>query len=107
MEIQGRKRPVLPQHARAVRFLALATLFWGLSFPIMNSIGELQQQLLPHASTWFGTSVVVFARFFILSLIIGVISARTLSKMTRLEIWHSTGLGFFGGIGLLFHMDGL
>ena len=101
------KRPISPLHGRAVRLLALATLFWGLSFPIMKSIGQLQQQLLPHASTWFSTSIIVFARFAVSALIIGVFAAKTLPRLTRLEIWQGAGLGFFGGLGLLFQMDGL
>lgn len=73
----------------------------------MKSIGAVQQQLLPHASTWFNTSLVVFARFGVAALIIGIVSARTLSRITRLELWQGAGLGFFGGIGLIFQMDGL
>jgi drug/metabolite transporter (DMT)-like permease len=101
------KRPISPLHGRAVRLLATATLFWGLSFPIMKSIGQVQQQLLPHASTWFSTSIVVFARFAVSALIIGIVAAKSLPRLTRLEIWQGGGLGFFGGIGLLFQMDGL
>src|SRR5687768_14432977 len=100
-------RPISPHHAKAVRLLAIATLFWGLSFPIMKSIGALQAQLLPNASTWFTTSLIVIARFGISALIIGVVAARTLPRLTRLEIYQGAGLGFFGGIGLIFQMDGL
>jgi drug/metabolite transporter (DMT)-like permease len=100
-------RPISPHHAKAVRLLAAATLFWGLSFPIMKSIGALQSQLLPEASTWFTTSLVVIARFAVSALIIGIISARTLPRLTRLEMYQGAGLGFFGGIGLIFQMDGL
>jgi drug/metabolite transporter (DMT)-like permease len=101
------KRPISPHHAKAVRLLATATLFWGLSFPIMKSIGALQAQLLPEASTWFTTSLVVMARFGISAVIIGLVTARTLSRLTKLEIYQGAGLGFFGGIGLIFQMDGL
>ncbi len=87
--------------------LALATLFWGLSFPIMKAIGMLQQQLMPEASTWFSASVIVVARFGVSAVIIGLACAKTLRRITRLEIWQGAGLGFFGGIGLLFQMDGL
>src|SRR5436853_2313804 len=106
MEANSR-RPISPHHARAVRLLATATLFWGLSFPIMKSIGMLQQQLLPDASTWFTTSLSVVARFAVSALIIGIVCARTLPQLTRLEMWQGGGLGFFGGIGLIFQMDGL
>src|ERR1051325_3003723 len=100
-------RPISPHHAKAVRLLATATLFWGLSFPIMKSIGALQSQLLPEASTWFTTSLVVFARFAVSAIIIGIVAARTLPRLTRLEMSQCGGLGFFGGIGLIFQMDGL
>jgi drug/metabolite transporter (DMT)-like permease len=100
-------RPISPLHARAVRLLATATLFWGLSFPIMKSIGALQSQLVPEASTWFTTSLVVFARFAVSAIIIGIVAARTLPRLTPLEIYQGAGLGFFGGIGLVFQMDGL
>jgi drug/metabolite transporter (DMT)-like permease len=101
------KRPISPHHAKAVRLLAMATLFWGLSFPVMKSIGALQSQLLPEASTWFTTSLIVIARFGISALIIGIVAIRTLPRLTRLEIYQGAGLGFFGGIGLIFQMDGL
>jgi drug/metabolite transporter (DMT)-like permease len=101
------KRPISPHHAKAVRLLALATLFWGLSFPIMKSIGALQAQLLPEASTWFTTSLVIIARFGISAVIIGLVAAKTLRRLTWLEIYQGGGLGFFGGIGLIFQMDGL
>src|SRR3954469_3064391 len=100
-------RPISPHHAKAVRLLAAATLFWGLSFPIMKSIGALQTQLLLEASTWFTTSLVVFVRFAVSAIIIGLVAARTLSKLTPLEFYQGAGLGFFGGIGLIFQMDGL
>jgi drug/metabolite transporter (DMT)-like permease len=107
MDAPKTKRAISPLHGRAIRLLATATLFWGLSFPIMKAIGQLQQQLIPQASTWFNTSTIVFARFAISAVIIGLFTARTLPKLTRLEIWQGFGLGFFGGIGLLFQMDGL
>jgi drug/metabolite transporter (DMT)-like permease len=101
------RRPISPHHAKAVRLLATATVFWGLSFPIMKSIGALQSQLVPEASTWFTTSLVVIARFGISAVLIGIVTARTLSKLTPLEFYQGAGLGFFGGIGLIFQMDGL
>src|SRR5256885_8270387 len=79
------RRPISPHHARAVRLLATATLFWGLSFPVMKSIGALQSQLLPEASTWFTTALVVIARFAVSAIIIGIVAARTLPRLTRLR----------------------
>ena len=43
--------------------LLLATLFWGLSFPVMKCLLQAQAQLLPKASTWFLTASAVTGRF--------------------------------------------
>jgi drug/metabolite transporter (DMT)-like permease len=107
MDAQPARRAVSPQHGHAVRMLATATIFWGLSFPIMKAIGMLQRDLLPDSSSWFSASVTVVARFAISSVIIGIVCFRTLRQITRLEIWQGAGLGFFGGIGLIFQVDGL
>ncbi|MDX1952867.1 MAG: DMT family transporter [Verrucomicrobiota bacterium] len=95
------------RHARAVQVLALATIFWGLSFPTMKALGLIQQQLLPDNSTWFGTALMVTIRFTAAALIIGLWMGLKLNRITRLEVWQGIGLGVFGGVGLLFQMDGL
>ena len=107
MASKSAPRPVSPLHGHAVRMLATATIFWGVSFPVMKAIGLLQQDLLPQASSWFNASVTVIMRFGISALILGAMCARTIRHLTRLEFWQGAGLGFFGGIGLLFQMDGL
>lgn len=87
--------------------LAAATIFWGLSFPIMKSLALLQQQLVPGISSWFSSSVIVIARFGISALLIGLICLPTIRKLTALEISQGVGLGLFGSLGLIFQMDGL
>src|SRR5438067_8485544 len=90
---------------RAAQMLLLATIFWGVSFPTMKALGMIQERLLPEASSWFVTSLAVTIRFAAAGVLMAVWSCRTLRQITRLEIWQGLGLGFFGGVGLLFQMD--
>jgi drug/metabolite transporter (DMT)-like permease len=92
---------------KAARMLLLATVLWGLSFPVMKALGLDMQQLLPGASTWFLTASAVIARFGLATVIMALCCRRTLRQITRLEVWQGAGLAFFGGAGLLFQMDGL
>src|SRR5262245_15277730 len=92
---------------RAAQMLLLATVFWGVSFPTMKAFEMLQEKLVPEASSWFVTSLAVTLRFSAAALLMAVWSWRTLPHITWLETWQGLGLGFFGGVGLLFQMDGL
>ncbi len=96
-----------PSHAKAINMLALATIFWGLSFPVMKALGQLQHQLLPESSSWFGTAFVNTLRFGAASVLMALFTVRSLKHMTRSEVWQGFGLGFFGGVGCIFQMDGL
>ena len=96
-----------PIQRKATERLILATLFWGISFPIMKAIGLIQQKLLPESSTWFVSANTMVGRFGAAALIMLAFSARTLRKSTWPEIWQGLGLGFFAGLGMLFQMDGL
>ena len=81
--------------------LALTTVFWSLSFPLVKSLAIIQAKLIPGADTWFNAGLTGFARFGIAALIMLFIARRTLSRLTRSEIWEGFGLGFFAGGGLL------
>jgi drug/metabolite transporter (DMT)-like permease len=95
------------KHAKAVRMLLLATIFWGLSFPVMKALTMLQQQLQPEASGWFISSNGVTVRFGIAALIMAAWCAKTLRAITRLELWQGVGLGAFGTAGIVLQVDGL
>ena len=87
--------------------LLAATIFWGLSFPVMRSLSLVQEQVLPQANSWFMSSATLLVRFGVSALILIAWSWRTLGKLTGLEVWQGVGIGFFGGAGMLFQMDGL
>jgi drug/metabolite transporter (DMT)-like permease len=94
-------------HRKAVRCLFGATIFWGLSFPVMRSLGLLQASILPGGDSWFMSSAAIFVRFALAAVVVAAFSARSLGRLSRLEVYQGAGLGVSGGIGLLFQMDGL
>jgi len=97
----------MPRHTKALLMLVIATVFWGLSFPIMKSLNLIQHGLVPDCSSWFGTSLTVMFRFGVAGTIIFAVCWRTIRNVTRLEVGQGLGLALFGGIGLVFQMDGL
>lgn len=95
------------EHIKALQMLALATLFWGVSFPVMKALGAAQHALLPDLSSWFSAALTVTVRFGLAALIMLVWSWKTIRGVTRLEFQQGLGLGVFGSMGMLFQMDGL
>jgi drug/metabolite transporter (DMT)-like permease len=105
--ISSTNTQVRSQHFRAVRMLALTTVFWSLSFPLVKSLGLIQAKLIPDANTWFNAGLTGFARFGIAALVMVVIARRTLPRLTRSETWEGFGLGIFAGGGIILQTDGL
>lgn len=92
---------------KATQWLVFATTLWGLSFPGMKALGMAQEQLLPGRSSFFIAALCVFYRFGAAALLMGLFAVRTLPTITRDEVFHGLGIGLFGGVGILFQMDGL
>ena len=93
--------------SKAAAMLVLATCFWGTSFLLMKALGQCQQKMLPNATSWFLSSLSLLVRFSLGTLILLVWNGRSLRQLTRLELVQGVGLGLFGGIGILFQMDGV
>ncbi len=87
--------------------LLLATSFWGTTFLLMKALGQCQQQLVPGGSTWFFSSLSLLVRFAGGAALLLLWNRRGLVQATRLERALGAGLGFFGGVGLIFQMDGV
>ncbi len=87
--------------------LLLATLFWGVSFPVMKAVGMLHQDMLAAANTWFAASSLVVVRFGIAALITLGWAWRTLRQFRWLELWEGLGLGVCCGLGMILQVDGL
>ena len=96
-----------PKHVQACVWLVIATALWGVSFPLVHASWLLQKQLVPEISSVFFAASLAVVRFSVAGLIIALFAVRTLRTMTRLEWQQGVGLGLFGGLGILFQMDGL
>jgi drug/metabolite transporter (DMT)-like permease len=92
---------------RATQWLVIATSLWGLSFPAMKALGMAQDELLPGRGSFFLAALCVVYRFGAAAIFMALFTARTLGSITRDELLHGLGIGIFGGLGILFQMDGL
>lgn len=95
------------RHRQAIIMLLVATLFWGLSFPVVKALSMEQLQLVPEVSTWFYALIIALYRFALAGLLLAVWLHRQLRKLTRLEVEQGCWLAIFGGGGIIFQMDGL
>ena len=68
--------------------LLLATLLWGLSFPVGKALTLLNEQLVPGAGNWFVTAMTVAPRFLLAMVVLGAwLAVRGgLRDFTRLEV---------------------
>lgn len=98
---------VAAHRSRAIVLLTVATLVWGLSFPVIKSLGQIQQQLLPGSGTWLVTVCTVAPRFLLAGVILLLWGAREIGRLTGLETKQGAGLALFAGLGLLLQVDGM
>jgi len=87
--------------------LVLATLFWGLSFPLIKAIGGIHLHLLPESGTWFVTACTLAPRYLLGALVLLPFCLPALRTLTRLELKQALGLGLFAIGGMIFQTDGL
>lgn len=101
------KPPARSKEGRAVTFLLATTLLWGVSFPLIRALSLSWQQLSPHASSWFLSSVVVVFRFLLGAVVLAALSPKSLLGITRSEWTQGIGLGVLCGVGIPWQADGL
>ena len=90
-----------------MQMLVFCTLLWSLSFPAMKALALTQQNLLPQTGSWFFTSLSVFYRFGIAGILLLPFGWRQLQTLRKLEVEQGMMIAVFGGVGILFQMDGL
>jgi len=73
----------------------------------MKAMVLAQHHLLPGEGSWFLTSLSVAARFGCAGLLLLVVTGRRLGMLTAREWEQGLVLAGFGGLGILFQMDGL
>jgi drug/metabolite transporter (DMT)-like permease len=92
---------------RAMRMLIFCTTLWALSFPVMKALALTQQKLLPQTGSWFFSSLSVTYRFGLAGLLLLPFGWWQLRTLRRREVEQGLVLALFGGVGILFQMDGL
>jgi drug/metabolite transporter (DMT)-like permease len=97
----------LTPRTAAVFALLAAAGCWGLSFPLMKGLLQMQQQAHPESGTWFLSSWGLAIRFLIAAAIVAWWCRSQLRNMTRAEVSQAAGLGIFTAGGMLLQMDGL
>lgn len=73
----------------------------------MKALFLVQAPDLGKDNTFFVSSLCLVYRFGLAALVMLAATARSLSKLTRNEVWHGVGVGVFGGLGILFQMNAL
>jgi len=94
-------------HVKATIGLALACLFWGFSFPASKALTLLYLKEIPDVSSWFAVGLQGTLRFGIAGIVMVILSWRTLPSLTMRETTQGLLLGLFGGVGMVFQVDGL
>ncbi|HWD19767.1 MAG TPA: EamA family transporter [Verrucomicrobiae bacterium] len=92
---------------KAALLLIGATVLWAASFILTKALGDAQRAQDPQAGTWLLSSLSLALRFGGATVVAGLWQARRLGKTTRSEMWQGVGLGVFGGVGIVFQMDGV
>lgn len=87
--------------------LILATLFWGLSFPVLKSLMLLQSRFWPGASDTLIVMGAVAPRFVFATLVVLIPCLRQTPAITAREWRQGIVVGIFAAGGLIFQIDGL
>jgi drug/metabolite transporter (DMT)-like permease len=87
--------------------LLLGNLLWGVSFPLIKALVQLQERLVPGGSTWFITASTLLPRFTIGAIVLGLVCFKAMRTLTRSELRQGLGLGVFVTGGMIFQNDGL
>jgi drug/metabolite transporter (DMT)-like permease len=95
------------ERQRALWMLLLANFYWGLSFPVIKSVGLLHGVLLPEAGTWFSAIYTVAPRFLLALAIMALWQPRAFVDISRPELKQGVIIGLFAAAGMLFQTDGL
>lgn len=94
-------------HRRAILWLLVANLFWGLSFPLLKAVALINGQLAPGAGNWFVTAMTLAPRFGLAALVLLVVLRGRLRSLAGAEWRQGLVLGLCNGGGMVLQVDGL
>src|ERR1700678_4110067 len=87
--------------------LVVATLYWGISFPVIKAITSLNRVLLPDAGSWFVTAAAVAPRFVLAVVLMLVFRGRRAGFASGPELKQGLAVGLFAAAGTLLQTDGM
>jgi drug/metabolite transporter (DMT)-like permease len=87
--------------------LVLATLYWGLSFPVIKALTTLNRIRFPESGSWFISAQAVAPRFVVAVAIMVAFGALRGGRPTMAESWQGLVVGLFAAAGALLQTDGL
>lgn len=96
-----------PERTRAILMLVLATLYWGVSFPITKTVAAMGHALVPDASSWFLSAMAVAPRFALAAFLVLIFRSKVDRNPTAPEIRQGLLIAFFGAAGALLQADGI
>ncbi len=99
--------PAVSPRTTAVFALVGAAVCWGLSFPLMKGLAQMQREAFPDAGSWFVSSWGLAIRFLLAATVVAWWCRYLLKDITRAEVSQAIGLGIFTAGGMLLQMDGL
>src|ERR1019366_10371457 len=99
--------PTESTRRRAVAMLVLATLYWGLSFPVIKALASLNRVYFPEAGSWFVSAQAVAPRFVVAVVLMLVFCGRSGVLLTRSEARQGLVIGLFAAAGALLQTDGM
>lgn len=99
--------PAVSPRTASVFALVGAAVCWGLSFPLMKGLSQMQLQAFPEAGSWFVSSWGLALRFLIAAAVVAWWCRFLMKDITRSEVSQAIGLGIFTAGGMLLQMDGL
>lgn len=94
---------------KATERLILACVLWGLSFPAGKALLMVQGMAAPDQGTWLYTAAGMVARFALAAAMVAMLllSIKGRIHISREELIQGLGVALFGGLGMLFQLDGL
>ena len=87
--------------------LVLATLYWGLSFPVIKALTTLNRMHYPDAGSWFVSAQAVAPRFIVAVALMLLFGGRSGSAPTRPEALQGLVIGLFAAAGALLQTDAM
>ncbi len=99
--------PTDPQRARAIRMLLLASLYWGVSFPVIKALMMVTRDHVPGAGNWFLASAAAAPRYLLAAIVMVALAGRRGLRATRGELVQGAAAGGFSALGSLLQTDAL